>query len=191
MQRIAQVLLRSRALLPLAFLSFGFAGSTASAFAPANNGNAFCFGDGTGQACPCGSIGAAGEGCANSTGSGATLTASGSASVSNDTFSLQVAGVPSHRPGLILRALTPINNGFGGVLGDGLLCIAGHSLRSQVQVTAAGGTTFSDFQGSPFGASQFAVGVETNYQFWYRDSGNTCTDSGFNFSNAWSVTWTL
>ena len=31
-------------------------------------------------------------------------------------------------------------------------------------------------------------GSTRNYQFWYRDTGNTC-GGGFNFSNGWSQTW--
>lgn len=33
------------------------------------------------------------------------------------------------------------------------------------------------------------TGVATNYQYWYRDPGNTCSGAGFNFSNAWTTTW--
>ncbi|MFT7486705.1 MAG: hypothetical protein ACI9F9_002561, partial [Candidatus Paceibacteria bacterium] len=53
----------------------------------------------------------------------------------------------------------------------------------------AGTTTFTDFQGSPFGNSGYGLGFPTNYQFWYRDPGNTCTGSGFNFTNAWTTSW--
>ena len=155
-----------------------------------NSGNAFCFGDGSGNFCPCLNFGNAGEGCANTSGTGgARLTASGSAFLSNDTLQLHVAGVPGSKPGLILRGMIQLNGGLGNFVGDGLLCTSGQTARSQVQFTSAGSTTFSDFQGSPFGASSYPGGVPTNYQFWYRDMTNTCSGLGFNFSNAWTVTW--
>jgi formylglycine-generating enzyme required for sulfatase activity len=156
----------------------------------AQNGAAYCFGDGTGTPCPCAAFGAPGEGCLNSgVTEGATLTASGNAYTLNDTFQLDVIGVPGSKPGLILRGASQLNGGFGSVVGDGLLCVGGQSARSQVQVTVAGSTSFANFQGSGFGTSNYGIGVPTNYQFWYRDPGNTCSGSGFNFSNAWSAVW--
>ena len=38
-----------------------------------NAGHGYCYGDGTGAACPCGAFGGLGEGCANTGGTGATL----------------------------------------------------------------------------------------------------------------------
>jgi len=153
-------------------------------------GEAFCFGDGSGNFCPCLNFGNAGEGCANSSGTGgATLVASGSAWLANDNFQLHVVGGPFSSPGLILRGTTQLNGGLGSFVGDGLLCTSGQTARSQVQFTLAGSTTFSDFQGSPFGASSYPGGVPTNYQYWYRDMANTCSGLGFNFSNAWTATW--
>jgi hypothetical protein len=147
-------------------------------------GTAFCFGDTTGADCPCFAFGAAGEGCANTSGSGATLTASGSATLGNDTLQLAVAGVPGAKPGLILRG----NNQVALPIGDGILCTSGGSQRSQVQVTVAGATTYTDFNGGPFGAVA-NLGAPTYFQFWYRDPSNTCSGSGFNFTNGWSVTY--
>ena len=152
----------------------------------ANSGTAYCFGDGTGAVCPCGAFGQAGEGCLNTTGTnGATLTGSGNASISADSFQLDVAGVPGNKPGIVLRGINQISN----PVGDGILCAAGQSARSQVQITSNGATTYANFAGAPFGASAYAPGTPTNYAFWYRDPGNACTGSGFNFSNGWTVTF--
>ncbi len=154
------------------------------------SGVAYCFGDGSGSLCPCLANGSANEGCANSSGiGGATLGASGNPSIAGDTFQLQVLGVPGNKPGLILRGANQLNGGFGNPFGDGLLCVAGQTARSQVQVTSAGATTFTNFQGQPFGQSSYGVGVPTNYQLWYRDAANACSGAGFNFTNAWAVTW--
>lgn len=158
----------------------------------AQSGFAYCFGDGTGTPCPCVGNGAPGEGCLNSgMTEGATLTASGNAYTLNDTFQLDVVGVPGNKPGLIIRGASQLNGGLGNAVGDGLLCTGGQVARSQVQLTSGGTATFSDFQGNGFGASNYGIGVPTNYQFWYRDPGNACSGTGFNFSNAWSVVWQL
>ncbi|MFT7484739.1 MAG: hypothetical protein ACI9F9_000583 [Candidatus Paceibacteria bacterium] len=148
-----------------------------------NIGNGYCFGDGTGAACPC-SNGGAGEGCANTSGGGATLTGAGNAQIGSDTFQLSIVGVPGNKPGLILRG----NNQSAIPAGDGILCTTGGSQRSHVQVTVAGATTFLDFNGSPFG-SVANIGSPTNFQFWYRDPSSTCSGAGFNFTNGWTVTY--
>ena len=96
-----------------------------------NSGDPYCFGDGTFGNCPC-LNGNPGEGCPNSSGvGGATLSASGNASLTIDTFQLQVGGVPGDKPGLILRGVPP--GGFGPPVGDGLLCVGGPTARSQVR----------------------------------------------------------
>ncbi len=155
-----------------------------------NCGSNFCFGDGTGTACPCGNTGGAGEGCANSSGSGATMTASGNSSFSNDTLSFSVAGVNGAKPGLLLRGDNALNGGSGFAVGDGLICAGGASQRSQVQVTnAAGMATFTNWNGAGMG-SVSNMGAVTNFQFWYRDPMNSPCGTGFNFSNAWAITYT-
>lgn len=148
------------------------------------SGQAYCFGDGTGATCPCMAFGALGTGCANTGGGGALLQGSGQTSFSNDTFQLQITGVPGAKPGLLVQA----NNQVAIPVGDGILCASGGSVRSQVQVTVAGATTFTNFNGSAFGAVANA-GMPTNHQFWYRDPANTCSGLGFNFSNAWTTNW--
>lgn len=65
-----------------------------------NTGTAYCFGDGTGANCPCSGLGGAGEGCINTGGTGATLLATGSASLAGDTFALGITGIPGNKPGL-------------------------------------------------------------------------------------------
>ncbi|MFT7485534.1 MAG: plastocyanin, partial [Candidatus Paceibacteria bacterium] len=145
-------------------------------------GMAYCFGDGSGAACPCGANGGTGEGCANTSGSGATLSGSGSTSFSSDSLQLHIVGVPGSKPGLILRG----DNQIANPAGDGILCTAGGSQRSHVQITSSGATTYTDFNGAGFG-SVANMGSPTNFQFWYRDPTNTCSGAGFNFSNGLSV----
>jgi hypothetical protein len=149
-------------------------------------GTALCFGDGTGATCPCGQFGSIGEGCQNTGGIGAILVGSGNASLANDTFQLDISGVPGAKPGLLVKGSTSFQN----PVGDGILCTSPQQ-RSHVQITMSdGSTTFTDFDGNPFGAISNSGGVPTYYQFWYRDPGNTCSGQGFNFTNAWTTTWT-
>jgi hypothetical protein len=146
----------------------------------------YCFGDGSGAACPCGANGAAGEGCLNTVGTGATLTGAGLTSLANDTLQLTVAGAPLNKPGLLLRG----NNQVANPVGDGIICTAGGSMRSHVQITTGGTSTFTDFNGSGFGSVANTGGVPTYFQFWYRDPANPCSGAGFNFSNGVGVTYT-
>mgnify|MGYP002630211962 CR=1 FL=1 len=153
-------------------------------------GNSFCFGDGTGTPCPCGMSGDPGTGCATA-GVSAELIAFGNPQLSADNFGLYVRGLDGPRQGMLLSGANQLNSGLGIHRGRGLLCV-GQSIRSQVQITSSyGGTTFDNFQGMPFGATSAGLAVPTNYQFWYRDtSPQSCTSAKFNFSNAWTVTWT-
>src|SRR5688572_24869937 len=59
-------------------------------------GTAYCFGDSTGTACPCGNAGLPGNGCASSVNAaGAHLTAVGRASLAADTLELRGSGMPN------------------------------------------------------------------------------------------------
>lgn len=168
-------------------------GSLYSFPVPSTNeaGVAVCSGDGSGSSCPCGVPGSPGAGCANSAGDGARLLGFGSASVHADSFRLFISGAPGNKPGLLLRGANLLSGGQGNPVGDGLLCVGGQSLRSQVQITTADGAAlFSSWDGlSGLGAGSALIGAPTRYQFWYRDPAGTCTGAGFNFSNAWQVLW--
>jgi hypothetical protein len=145
-----------------------------------NSGAPYCFGDGTGSACPCGQVGGPGEGCATTSGSGAKLVGSGNAAVGDDTLLLAVSGGPANKPGIFFQG----NNQLAGnPAGDGILCTAGGTIRYSVNPLDATGST------SQGGFSLNALAGETrNYQYWFRDTANAC-GGGFNFTNAWSVTW--
>ncbi len=154
-----------------------------------NVGSAYCFGDGSGVLCPCAGFGGAGEGCANSTGVGAVLQASGSASLSGDTFALHASGLPSNGIGLIVR--TPIStiSPNGSPFGNGLYCLSGTSVqRGQVLTSVTGTLDFPNFKGAPYGAGK-APGDPDFLQLWYRDALNLCAQPTVNFSNAWFVAW--
>ncbi|MBI5362861.1 MAG: hypothetical protein HZA53_06755 [Planctomycetes bacterium] len=73
----------------------------------------FCFGDGSGSACPCGNTGAIGHGCANSANANdALLTATGAASLANDTLVLDGTGMPAAAPAFCPPEFANWSNGF-------------------------------------------------------------------------------
>ena len=151
----------------------------------------FCFGDGSGASCPCFATGSAGAGCPSSSTGGAILVAGGTAQFAADTFKLNISGIPGARTGLCVKGSAQLSGGAGNPVGDGLLCVA-PQMRSQFMLSdAAGDLTMDNWRSQPFGSYPSAanVGGTTYYQWWYRDTQNACSGQGFNFSNAWSVTW--
>lgn len=145
---------------------------------------AYCFGDGSTTLCPCGNLGGAGEGCANTTGNGATLAASGTAQVGSDSLVLSSTQCPPGVPGLFFQGdaaqATPV------VFGDGLRCVQGNIQRLGVVFVDGSGIANSLGSISVLGAVN--PGDTKHYQFWYRDVGGPCA-SDFNTSHALSVDW--
>jgi endonuclease I len=150
-------------------------------------GNAYCFGDGSGTPCPCGNSSAPDEGCSNSNGMGATLSATGSSSLLTDDLVLHSTQLTSG-PGLYFQGNNAINSGNGNPFGDGLRCVGGNIIRLQVRFS-----TFGDSQTtiSIPAAGGVSAGDTKRYQLWYRDAGTSPCNSLFNLTNAYRVTWTL
>ncbi|MCB9915317.1 MAG: hypothetical protein H6828_09230 [Planctomycetes bacterium] len=144
----------------------------------AGPGHAYCSGDGTGQACPCGNGGLEGQGCANSTGASALLTSWGSASAAQAALGFDVAGVPAAQPILLFAGSSAIAGGAGASFGDGLRCAGGTVVRLATRLAdAQGATSFPPAQ-----TGSFAAGTQVRYQAWYRDVAGPC-GHGFNTSN--------
>lgn len=158
------------------------------------SGDSFCWGDGTGAACPCGFSGNPGSGCSwngISAGSG-KLTGYGTASLSSDTFGLYVSGLSPQLIGIIVRGSTTLGGGSGIQVSGGLLCVSGQTSRSQILSSGSwGNADFNHFNFQGFADSSNGLGTPTFYQHWSRQQPGTCPGSGVNFSNAWEVTWTL
>lgn len=142
-------------------------------------GSPYCFGDGTGGACPCFNFAVAQEGCFASTGRGVRLEGRGAPSLGANTLRFQVTGGPPGSFGLLFQGATPT----AVQLGDGLLC-TDIAARLRIDLFEAGGTL--GFRDLPPPA---LAGTTMNYQVAYRDLAGPC-GSGLNLSNAWSVTWT-
>lgn len=141
--------------------------------------------------CPCPPSGANGAGCRSSATSGAVLRGIGLADSNNDSFGLCVTGIPGVKAGLCIKGSALLGSGNGNLVGDGLLCTA-PQLRSQVILSSlSGNLTMSNWRGQTFSTYPGAANTtgSTYYQWWYRDTANTCSGQGFNFSNALQVDW--
>ncbi len=148
-------------------------------------GTNFCFGDGSGMACPCSNTGGLREGCANSTGQGAALLSTGTASISADDLGLHAYHLPPGQPALLFAGLNALNGGNGVPFGDGLRCAGGAILRRGFSVpNASGETTWGPGLIADTG---WAVGETRNFQGWYRDPNGSPCGSNFNYTNGVSV----
>jgi hypothetical protein len=149
----------------------------------------FCFGDGSGAACPCGNDGAAGHGCANSQNAsvGGWLTASGT--THPDTVVLFAADMLPSVSNVFLQGnaqVAPVS------FGDGLRC-AGGSLKRLTVKTAFGGTSQFPQAGDPSISARsaalgdpIATGSSRYYQTYYRDPNLSFCPSPA--GNSWNVT---
>ncbi|MDZ4773235.1 MAG: FG-GAP-like repeat-containing protein [Planctomycetota bacterium] len=153
-----------------------------------SGGNAFCVGDGSGPACPCGnnSLPFAGEGCLHSGVVGARLAASGTASVGADTLVLTALNVTG--PGLFFQAtglaVSPV------AFGDGQLCAAVGIVRMGVVFPAGSTATYpGGLTPAPISSFGATAGTPLHYQCWYRDAVVFCTASTFNTSSGVTMNW--
>jgi Tol biopolymer transport system component len=150
-----------------------------------------CSGNGT---CPCLTGQDQWAGCPNShqTYGGATITALGNPSVSNDTIQLVATGMGSGAPALFFQGTALVNGGAGAVFGEGLRCVAGSVRRFPVRTAnvsvSMGHGIGSDAPISVTGQVPGAGGTRY-YQAWYRDAAVFCTLSTFNLTNAISIVW--
>ncbi|HEV8112453.1 MAG TPA: PQQ-binding-like beta-propeller repeat protein [Planctomycetota bacterium] len=152
----------------------------------------FCFGDGTGGACPCGNTGATGKGCDNSIATGGAQ-CSASGTTSPDTIVLTATGELPSALTVFLQgdALTsPVT------YGDGLRCFGGNLKRLYHHNASAGtvaGPSGSDLPITLRSAQlgdPIAPGSTRYYMAYYRDPAPSfCTAATFNGSNAIAINW--
>ncbi|MCA8981456.1 MAG: hypothetical protein H6831_01915 [Planctomycetes bacterium] len=146
-------------------------------------GISLCLGDGSGADCPCDNFGNAGEGCANSTGSGAKLIASGDAVVGADSLQLVVLGARQQTTGVFIQG----NLVLGVPFRDGLLCVTHETFRLEIASLDENGAGASSVEISVEG--HVFAGDSRVYQFWYRDPAVSPCGSGSNLSGAVQVQW--
>jgi hypothetical protein len=151
---------------------------------------AFCSGDGSGTACPCGNSGSSNNGCASSvSASGAHLAGLGASSISNDTFVLQGSSMPNSSA-LYFQGTAQTAGGLGSIFGDGLRCAGGSVTRLGTKVNTGGTSSYptgADIHIGVKGAN--AAGNVRDYQVWYRNAAAYCTPSTFNLTNGVETTW--
>ncbi|MFO1011368.1 MAG: hypothetical protein U1F29_14980 [Planctomycetota bacterium] len=166
------------------------ADATTTGDVPGNSSfSAFCLGDGSGAACPCGNNGALGHGCANSGfPAGGLLVASGNASVASDTARLDASSMTG---GVCIffqgdTQMAPV------IVDDGLGCVTGSIVRLTLQ-GVAGGASWYPYPGdlpislrgsvSPSGGTYY-------YQCFYRNPSSAfCPPATSNRTNGVAITW--
>lgn len=142
---------------------------------------AFCFGDGSAASCPCGNsvTPGSGQGCQNSTGIGAILSASGT--TQPNTLVLTCAGVPTNE--LCTLVESSANASPGGIVGDGIGCLGAVNPQRAVKKFAEGGAVSFGVHSAPPGQMRF-------YQVSYRDPAALfCPPATTNRSNALQILW--
>jgi len=156
-----------------------------------DTGTPYCFGDGSGAACPCANASPAGAnaGCLNSLGTAGALRGSGVASIAADSLQLRGSAM-ANSSALYFQGTTQAGAGLGTVFGDGLRCAAGSVIRLGTKVNAAGQSTFPG-AGDPAVSVRGAVppGSTRTYQVWYRNAAAFCAAETFNLTNGLSVAW--
>jgi len=153
----------------------------------------FCFGDGSGSACPCGNTTPSSErvGCGSTLGIGGRLTADGDATLLGDALTLRGSGMPNSSA-LYFQGTTQVGAGAGSVFGDGLRCAGGTTVRLKTTTNVAGASQFPGV-GDPSVSVRGAIaapGTRT-YQVWYRNAAPFCTSDTFNLTNGVAVNWTF
>ena len=153
----------------------------------------FCAGDGGGAACPCGndSANGANAGCLHSLGTGGTLRANGTPSITADSLVLEGMEMPNSSA-LYFQGTTRAGSGAGVAFGDGLRCASGTTIRLGTKANAAGVSQYPD-AGDPSVSIRGAnsAGAVRTYQVWYRNAAAYCTASTFNLTNGVELVWAM
>jgi hypothetical protein len=185
---IAAVALDDRIFLP--------AGGVVQGLLPTTSADSFRpLAVGAQHACECGAGAPCGNpsneaGCANSTGTGGRLTATGSASVGGDTLVLRGSAMPATSTVLYFQGTLEIAGGAGVLFGDGRRCAGGTVVRLGTKTNAGGASSWPELGDSPISArGAVPAGATRHYQAWYRNPAGPC-GSGFNLTNSVSVAWT-
>ena len=144
-------------------------------------------------ACPCGNVGAPGNGCAHSTSvNGANLNAFGSPAF--DTVQLDATGMPSTAFTLFLQHDATDD----AVFHDGVICAGGTLVRLRGRNAAGGASLFPDpafpndatLTLSQRGGVTVGSGVRRYYSAFYRNASTTfCPPATANVTNGWKLDW--
>lgn len=157
----------------------------------ARSGTPYCFGDGSGTACPCANNGFAGHGCRNGKYvEGGLLTDTGLASVSSDT--LVLSGRFISGKARVVSGTSQLAGGNGIPFGDGLRCVGGSLIYTKVHVpNGIGEVNFPTAGELPLSVLGFSSpGTVRHYQIVYLDKKLFyCTPKQDNGTNGMSIVW--
>ncbi len=146
----------------------------------------FCLGDGISAApCPCSNETPTyrAEGCENSQGHGAYLTARGALEVGADDATFAVYQARPNQPGMLVQGEATTNAPFK----DGVLCMGNPTERIEVVFTDADGYAETASNISLEGS---VLPFQTRYyQLWYRDPALSTCGTGSNFTQGLEVSW--
>lgn len=168
-----------------------------SCMEPAGAVQPFCFGDGSlATGCPCGNLGAIGNGCENSIGtSGALLTSAGT--TVPDTMVLTSSGELPSSLSIFLQGTTESTTGL--TYGDGVRCVTGALKRLYVKSASGGvatapvGSDLSITARSAAAGDPIPPGGLRFYQVYYRDPNSVfCPNppgNTWNVSSGLKITW--
>jgi hypothetical protein len=151
---------------------------------------AFCPGDGTGTACPCGNNSAVGAnaGCVNSFGVGGLLRSHGLASLGCESLVLDGTDLSTASSALFFQGTSQIAGGTA--FGDGLRCAGGSVIRLATLNTSGGAASYPTGAAIPISIKGLVGSAGTRtYQIWYRNAAAFCTASTFNLSNGLQISW--
>jgi hypothetical protein len=153
-------------------------------------GTSFCFGDGTGTACPTGNFSMPGQGgCMNSLGSAGRLDIAGNPSLTADTLMIHGSGMP-FGPCLYFQGSNLVNGGAGAVFGDGLICTNGQVVRLAVKFNGHGSSDYPGPGDQPVSTKGMVMMPGFKYyEVWYRDAGMFGSPSTFNTSQTVCIPW--
>jgi hypothetical protein len=157
-----------------------------------STGLRYCFADGTATHCPCANSASPAGGCPNSVSvSGASLIGLGISSLSDDHLLLFASGMPNGLA-MFVQGTNSANGGQGFVVGDGLFCLAGRSIRLAQESVVVSSSHYPNIGDLPISIrGGVSVPGTRTYQVWYRDPAAFCTNDRFNLTNALTVTWGL
>ena len=120
----------------------------------------------------------------NSAGAGATISFSGSASVSSNNLTLFATGLPAGQNGLFYYGDSQSQLAFG----NGFRCVSGTTHRLPIVNSSLFGDVFYSLDLTALsGPAQIGVGDTVNFQFWYRDPAGG--GSAFNLTDGMSATF--
>ncbi len=153
----------------------------------------FCFGDGTGNQCPCGNNSALGHGggCAHAAGNGGILQASGNPSIANNTLLFGLSSARLNSFSVLTSGdnrLPQMGNVGAGIQAfDGLRCTGGNFRRHGARSINFNGVTNNWGPGNIVQTGSFTAGQTRHFYVLFRTQETESCMTGLNSSNGVTV----